>query len=140
LCDPTERNERGVFRALQRVYASFYNDNAWMERLRFGLNEDDLGMAVLAHHSFPDEFEMANGVATLTLTKSGNSRGYVASLVTQLGAVSITNPDGNAKAEVVSAVRFGSSPTVTTREYSNLVPLGGNVMEWRKDYINLFDL
>ena len=33
-CDGTEPNERGVFRAIKKVYASFYNDNALLERLR----------------------------------------------------------------------------------------------------------
>src|SRR6185436_15721651 len=52
-CDPTEEDERGVFRAIQRVYASFYNDNAFLERLRHGVKENEVGMGVLVHHSFP---------------------------------------------------------------------------------------
>jgi hypothetical protein len=48
LCDPTEPNERGVFRALRKVYASFYNENAFLERLRFGVVETNVGMAVSA--------------------------------------------------------------------------------------------
>ena len=65
-CDPDEPNERGVFRAIRKVYASFYNLNAYLERLRHGVNESEVGMALLIHHSFPDEDEVANGVATLT--------------------------------------------------------------------------
>src|SRR6185503_19138684 len=57
LCDPEEEDERGVFRAIQRVYASFYNDNAFIERLRLGVDESQVGMAVLVHYSFPDEIE-----------------------------------------------------------------------------------
>jgi len=38
-CDPSENNECGVFRAIKRVYASFYNDNAFIERLRHGIDE-----------------------------------------------------------------------------------------------------
>jgi phosphoenolpyruvate synthase/pyruvate phosphate dikinase len=48
-CDPSEPVERGVFRALRRVFASFYNDNAVLERLRHGVNETTVGMAVLVH-------------------------------------------------------------------------------------------
>ncbi|UCC23159.1 MAG: hypothetical protein JSW23_03650, partial [Planctomycetota bacterium] len=65
LCDPNEENERGVFRAIRKVFASFYNDNAYLERLRHEVNEGEVGMALLVHHSFPDEYELANGVATL---------------------------------------------------------------------------
>ena len=69
LCDPNEPNERGVFRAIRRVFASFYNQNAFLERIRYSVNESEVGMALLAHHSFPDEIELANGVATIE--KSG---------------------------------------------------------------------
>ncbi|MBE7502917.1 MAG: hypothetical protein HS113_22075 [Verrucomicrobiales bacterium] len=45
-CDPTER-ERGVFRALRRVYASFCNDLCHRQRLRHRVDETTVGMAVL---------------------------------------------------------------------------------------------
>ena len=64
-CDPNEDGERSVFRAIRGVFASFYNENAFLERLRHGVEEAEAGMAVLVHHSFPDEIELANGVATL---------------------------------------------------------------------------
>ncbi len=60
LCDPERPTERGVFRAIRKVFASFYNTNAFLERLRHGVDEDEVGMALLVHHSFPDETEMAN--------------------------------------------------------------------------------
>jgi hypothetical protein len=53
------------FARIRKVYASFYNDNAYLERLRHGVDETKVGMGVLVHHSFPDEEELANGVATL---------------------------------------------------------------------------
>ena len=64
-CDPAQSGERGVFRAIQRVFASYYNDNAYLERIRHNVVEPECGMAVLVHHSYPDEFELANGVASL---------------------------------------------------------------------------
>ena len=67
-CDPAEPKERGVFRAIRKVYASFYNDDAYLERLRHGIDEAQVGMGLLVHHSFPDEIERANGVATLKAT------------------------------------------------------------------------
>ena len=39
ICDPNDDGERDVFRAIRRVYASFYNDNAFLERLRLMANE-----------------------------------------------------------------------------------------------------
>ena len=139
-CDPLELDERGVFRAIQRVYASFYNENAWLERLRFGLDEDQAGVAVLVHHSFPDEDELANGVATLMVDRSAGWLNYSLELVTQLGAVSVSNPDGGATPEVVEGNLYQNHSYLDTRKRSSLVPLGGNVMVWNGDYQALLAL
>jgi hypothetical protein len=136
-CDPADAKKHGVFRAIQRVYASFFNDNAWMERLRFNLKEDDVGIAVLVHHSFPDETEMANGVATVQFQKFGAFRSYDGDLASQLGAVSVANPTEGALPEVVHFYSSGMDVYLSTSQHSNLVPLGGNVMTWQSDYLNL---
>lgn len=138
LCEPDEPKERGVFRAIRKVFASFYNDNAYLERLRFGLDEDKVGMALLVHHSFPDPEEMANGVATVTKTKSGS---YQFKLVTQHGATSVTNPDGNAQPEVLQGSKYktGQAHLYITQR-SSLVPFGTYVMTWEGDYTKLTDL
>jgi hypothetical protein len=138
-CDPAENNERGVFRAIQRVYASFYNDNAFLERLRHGVDENRVGMGVLVHHSFPDEEELANGVATLDCRYSGFTF-ITGQIVTQLGAESVTNPDGTANPEVVDYFRSGNIVGVDLRQRSSRVPLGAFVMDWEADYRGFGDL
>ncbi|MHC4283789.1 MAG: PEP/pyruvate-binding domain-containing protein, partial [Planctomycetota bacterium] len=137
LCDANEDNERGVFRAIRKVFASFYNDNAYLERLRHDVNEAEVGMALLVHHSFPDEYELANGVATLEYY-GGNS--YTILLVTQEGAVSVANPQDSSVPEEVSVriYSFGTYPTFVRQ--SNLVPLGATVMDWQDDYNDLSTL
>lgn len=138
-CDPTESKERGVFRALRRVYASFYNDNAYLERLRHGVEEAGVGMAVLVHPSTPDAFESANGVATLRVSKDGG-RFLSGTLVTQKGAVSVTNPDSAAVPESVGFFQFGATPGLSVERRSSLVPLGGTVLGWQADYRALVGL
>lgn len=140
LCDPTAPEERGVFRAIRRVYASFYNDYAFLERLRHGVDESQVGMAVLVHHSFPDEEELANGVATLRFRYSGATQSYEGDLVTQLGAESVTNPDGSAVPEVISVYGFGASMSMTLTRRSSRVPLGAYVMDWDADYRGMMEL
>ena len=136
LCDPNEEEERGVFRAIRKVFASFYNENAFLERLRHDVNEAEVGMALLVHHSFPDEYELANGVATLE-KRQGTS--YSILLVTQDGAVPVTNPlDGSIPEEVSVYVSSYVYPTFIRQ--SNLVPLGATVMDWQDDYIELSQL
>lgn len=138
-CDPSEPEERGVFRAIQRVFASYYNDNAYLERIRHGVVEAECGMAVLVHHSFPDENELANGVASLAYrfqffsTVEGN-------LVTQAGAESVTNPDGTSSPEVVNLYRSGTSNYFDLRQTSSRVPLGAKVMQWETDYAQFANL
>lgn len=139
-CDPTRLKERGVFRAIQKVYASFYNDNAFLERLRHGIAENDVGMGVLVHHSAPDETEMANGVVALRYRTSPATTNITAEIVTQLGAVSVSNPDTTARPEVQSSLLLGERTYFDTKERSSLVPLGGYVMEWEKDYAELMKL
>ncbi|MBX3733793.1 MAG: hypothetical protein KF791_14520 [Verrucomicrobiae bacterium] len=139
-CDPGEPGERGVFRAIQRVYASFYNDNAFLERLRRGVKESEVGMAVLVHHSYPDDIEMANGVVVLHANRWFGGMGFWGEMVTQLGAVSVTNPDSSARPERVGFSSSGGSRHVDFREGSSLVPLGGHVMRWEQDYLDLVRL
>ncbi|MGH8245270.1 MAG: PEP/pyruvate-binding domain-containing protein, partial [Gammaproteobacteria bacterium] len=141
LCDPAEANERGVFRAIQRVYASFYNDNAFLERLRHRVDESKVGMGVLVHHSFPDEEELANGVAALRFNLSAFGTNVSGDLVTQFGATPVTNPDGSASPEVVDALRYNAFNSLVFQQGSSLVPLGAYVMNWEGDYqgfMNLF--
>ena len=137
VCDPNEGNERGVFRAIRKVFASFYNNNAFLERLRYGVNEAEVGMALLVHHSFPDEFELANGVA---MVQKGYGSSWDVELVTQAGATPVTNPeDGAIPEEVrVDVGRYGTYPKLVRS--SNLVPLGATVMVWQDDYIELSGL
>jgi len=143
--DPNEPDEKGVLRAIEKVFASFYNENAWLERLRHQVREQDTGMAILVHHNFPDELEMANGVVTFKYVRSqwGDYQdvSYSASIVTQLGALSVTNPEGGAIAEEVNAFFGpGQNPYVYLRTPSTLVPIGGTVMTWESDYAELMQL
>lgn len=143
LCDPNRPDERGVFRAIRRVMASFYNDNAFLERLRHQVDESEVGMAVLVHHSFPDEIELANGVATVErvddIWSTGNT---VLTLVSQQGAISVTNPlDASVPEEVIIEVSpsgYVSLPRAWVN--SSRVPLGAKVMTWPDDYEALTDL
>jgi len=140
-CDNTKSKERGVFRAIKRVYASFYNDNAYLERRRFQINENEVGMAILVHHSFPDEIELANGVAVSDFRKYTNGAFNIwSTLSTQVGATSVTNPDTNAVPEVFSASGYRSSNGSTSRgvtfqSRSSLLRAGeDHVMNWKSDY------
>ncbi len=139
-CDPQQPEERGVFRAMRKVYASFYNRNAYLERLRHGVDEAQVGMALLVHHSFPDEIEAANGVATVERRPSGGSVYTEGDLVSQLGAVSVTNPEGGAVPEVVRTTFYRGNFNFEGADLvqrSSLLLLGEEaVMGWQDDYLD----
>jgi hypothetical protein len=137
-CEPDENNERGVLRAIRKVFASFYNDNAFLERLKHGIDESQVGMALLVHHSFPDEIELANGVATM---EKADGRGWSVNVVCQKGAVSVTNPPTDAVPEEVRIDSGWAGPSAWVLRRSSLVPLRENtVLEWDAEYLELFDL
>ena len=136
-CDADWEEERSVFHAIRKVFASFYNANAFLERLRHGIDEDEVGMALLVHHSFPDPIELANGVGTLR--RNGVwSTGIT--LATQTGANSVANPEGGAIPEevTVGVYPFGYYPELLRP--SNLVLQGDTVMTWEADYIALSEM
>ena len=91
-------------------------------------------MGLLVHYSAPDEIEMANGVATVDT--GGGFQTMNARLVSQIGAVSITNPDGNSIAEEAWADQFGGI-ILGFATPSNLLPLGEKVMTWPTEYREL---
>ncbi|MEN6337470.1 MAG: PEP/pyruvate-binding domain-containing protein [Phycisphaerales bacterium] len=137
-CDSAEKNERGVFRAIRKVFASFYNDNAFLERRKHDVNEAEVGMALLVHHSFPDETELANGVATL---ERSFDQSWSASVVSQKGAVSVTNPPTDAVPEEVRIEAWGSEVMPQVNRRSSLVSLRENtVLEWDAEYVKLYGL
>jgi hypothetical protein len=137
VCDPAEARERGVFRALRRVYASFYNDNAFLERLRHGVDESIVGMGVLVHYSTPDPIELANGVATAEINRGSepSDRGAAYRLISQPGAFPVTNPEPNGLPEEVRATLWSSNePWLTFVRQSSLLPLGDHVLTWESEY------
>lgn len=147
-CDPEQEDERGVFRAMRKVYASFYNLNAYLERLRHGVDESKVGMALLVHYSFPDESEAANGVAVAVRNSSFGSVSIEIDMVSQKGAVSVTNPEGGAIPEVVETYIYRGNSNfegANMQQRSSLCRLGEEaVMRWEDDYLEfgsmIFDL
>lgn len=125
-CDADSNKEKGALAAIVKVFRSFYNTGAVLERIRYGLTEDRVGMAMVVNKSFPDDEEAANGVATFSLTSWG---GLVGTMVSQLGAESITNPDGSSLPEVAHLNCWTETDcTVSFSQGSSRVPLGGRVL------------
>ena len=78
---------------------------------------------------------MANGVATVDFQRVGGRRNFVAKLVTQKGAISVTNPDGSATPEVMNISDHGFTPFVQIDQWSSLVPYGAKVLASDSEYL-----
>ncbi len=144
-CDPFEENERGVFRAIRRVYASFYNDSAVLERMRHGISEDNAGMAVMVHYSFPDEDELANGVIRIDIDGRNNPMEewqWRTEIVSQPGASPVTNPDNSALPEVAFSANnsFETPGEWTISQWSSILGEGQPVHPFPSDYAALGEL
>jgi hypothetical protein len=96
-CDPGEANERGVCRALRRVWASLWNPKAYDERAFYGIDPAQVAMGVLVNER--SEAELANMVAF-----SGNPlvRGDERYLInSQLGEAPVVSPEPGVRPEQV---------------------------------------
>jgi len=96
-------------------------------------------MAILVHHSFPDDTEAANGVITGRFQPSGTNFFLFSEIVTQLGANSVTNPDGKSIPELVENNCYKTKSDTNCsnffQERSSLLPLGRfSIMTWQDDY------
>ncbi len=139
-CEPDTGTEHGVFRALRKVYASFYNTDAYLARLSHQVDETKVAMGVLVHHSFPDEEELANGVATPRFDFQPGNTNVTGEMVTQLGADSVTNPDGTSVPELVTISGVNTYTGLRLKQGSSLVPFGGFVMDSPSDYQGFVEL
>lgn len=134
LCDSAEPKEKGALVAIRKAYRSFYNTGGVLERIRYGLAETEVGMALLVNKSFPDAEEAANGVATFTLPSWG---GMSATMVSQVGAESVTNPAGSSRPEVAQLSCFDQTAancTVSFSQGTSRLPLGSHVLENPAEY------
>jgi phosphoenolpyruvate synthase/pyruvate phosphate dikinase len=87
-------SDKTLSHALLKVWASLWNTAAFEEREWARVDHSKCAMGVLAHRSFPDEIEAANGVAITANPFDPPPMGQGAYYVNvQVGAVSVTNPD-----------------------------------------------
>jgi len=124
-CDPTRENERGVTRALKKVWASLWNFRAFEERAFFGIPQDRAAMAVLVNRAFIDE--AAQGVAFTGNPLQPLDRRYVVTV--QQGEESVVSPAPGVRAEKdLLEVTDGVVQRITRAATSSLVAPGSVVL------------
>lgn len=86
---------RSIEKAIKNVWASSWNDEAWLERSFYGIDQQSTMMGILAHRSFPDE--SANGVAVTTNLYRQHFPGFTINV--QRGEVSVVAPPDSVTCE-----------------------------------------
>jgi hypothetical protein len=89
ICDPSKNNERGIARALKRVWASQWNFRAYEEREFFSIPHRETAMGILVSQAFPDE--QVNGVILTGDLADNRENRFVISA--QLGDRSVVDPE-----------------------------------------------
>lgn len=112
--------------ALRTVWSSIWYFRAFEERAYRGIDHQKVGMALLAHHSFPEE--EANGVAVTAnpFDASGVEPGFYVNV--QIGNAAVVSPPrGITTDQYIHYYDMPNQPVVFL-QHSNLVPEDQNVL------------
>ncbi len=125
LCDSKRDNERGIARALKRVWASLWNYRAFEEREFFSVPQNRAAMAILATKAFTDE--RANGVALTGNPTQTNERRFV--VVAQIGEESVVTPEpGTTTERSLLRIENGAVEEIVRARSSSLAEPGAHVL------------
>lgn len=120
-CDPDRDGERGISRALKRVWASLWNFRAYEERAFYGIPQKLAAMGILVNRRFSDE--AANGVAFTGSPTNPSDGRYV--VTAQPGDESVVSPESGVFAEQnLLELEDGKVVRIVRAVASTLVPAG----------------
>ncbi len=107
-----DSEKKTISRAMQKVWASLWNDYAFNERVYFNMDQTNCVMGILVHRSFPDE--AVNGVAITKNLYRNDYPGFV--INAQFGDVSVVSPEND-----IICDQFICYPEQTDEFYNNTV-------------------
>ncbi len=112
------QNDQTIENAIKVVWASAWNEQAFVEREFYRVDQRKVFMGVLVHPAFQNE--LANGVVITANTYTHRRPGlYINS---QVGEVSVTNPTGQATSEQILYYTWYENPEYEEITRSSLLP------------------
>ncbi len=121
--DPNDP-DKPVFDAVRAVWASLWNFRAFEERSYRGIDHFKVGVAILVHHSFPDE--EANGVALTGNMFDDSEPAFYINV--QAGEDSVVKPDPGVTVDSFLYYYYYPGQPTTFFSHSSLIPEGQTVL------------
>ena len=106
-----------VEKAIQKVWASLWNLQAFNEREYFNINQQKVAMGILVHRSFPNE--IANGVAITKNIYRESNLGMVINV--QLGNESVVEPSKGVICDQVVCYESGTNKIYTEKDIVEVI-------------------
>ncbi|MBN2360925.1 MAG: hypothetical protein JXR83_15825, partial [Deltaproteobacteria bacterium] len=130
---PQRDRDRTVEAALAATWASYWAAEAFEERRLSSVDHLGGAMGALVHPRFDDEAELANGVFTVALHRTADEQSVALEINTQLGSMSVTNPEPGSGAlpEVCRLIQPSTKAGVAIERLqpSTEVPAGAVVLQ-----------
>lgn len=122
----TGSDRKSIEKAIKKVWASLWSERAFDERCFAGIDHSTVGMAILAHRSFPDE--LINGVAITRNLYRDFDFGFVINM--QVGDHNLVKPKGDETCEQLISYFNSSDPFFNQKdavEYITFSSLNNNM-------------
>ena len=118
-----------VLAAIKFTYSTVWKFRTFEERAYYSVDHRSVGMALLAHNNFPDEFEKANGVAITAnpFDESGLEPAFYIN-VQYGGKVEVVAPAAGTTSDQILYFFGNPNQPITYLGHSNIISAGSSVL------------
>lgn len=118
-----------VANAIKFTYSTVWKFRTFEERAYYGVAHESVGMALLVHENFPDEFEKANGVAITANPFDESGREPALYINVQYGGkVEVVAPPAGTTSDQILYFFDNPNQPMTYLAHSNLISAGSTVL------------
>jgi hypothetical protein len=118
-----------IANAIKFTYSTVWKFRTFEERAYYGVAHKSVGMALLVHNNFPDEFEKANGVAITANPFDESGREPALYVNVQYGGkVEVVAPPAGTTSDQILYFFDNPNQPITYLAHSNLISAGNTVL------------